>query len=127
MSILAMAEKDLATTLESTRDFGKVIHLTDPYGTTAEVTGQFGDIHALITLEEEIPVNVNLPHITLRLSTLREKGFCEPMPTENTNQNPWRITVDDITGDCRMFKLKMSKPDRTLGVVTAIIEPLEDV
>lgn len=121
MSLLTLAENDLALTLESSGDFGREIVLTNPAGQSATLSGQYGDISAIQPLEDEILVSGNLPHITLRIKSIRDAGLGDPEAQQDQTGKPWNITVTNQNGDAKRYAFQLTAPDRTLGVVTGIL------
>ena len=121
MSLLTVAENDLALTLEASSDFGRSVSLTDPTGRTGTLSGQYGDIDAIQILEDEIVAAGSLPHITLRISSLRAAGFPDPEPNQDETGKPWKIEVTNQNGDSKVYAFRLTAPDRTLGVVTGLL------
>ena len=53
-------------------------------------------------------------------------GLGIPSPQPDQNLNPWSVEFPDAVGLVRKFTVSKSEPDRTLGIVTVILELLED-
>ncbi len=114
----AQVERDLSTTLEG--DWGVPVTVTNPDGRTRELDGASGDIGALIDPSTGIPVAGRTAHITLRLSSLKAAGFAIPQAV--TRGLPWRFGFEDRAGDDHEFSVRHSMPDRSLGLVTCVVE-----
>ena len=125
MSLLRRAEEALELTLEDKKLFGKDIIVTDPAGQTATVSGQVGDIYLLYD-NDAGQVSNRTVHISLRISTLSANNFSIPKEISDESQNPWIFEFADISGQSRKFTVAESRPDRTLGIVTIILELLKD-
>lgn len=122
MNLRETAEQDLATTLEdSVMGFGMPIVVTDPDGFMAELCGQSGDISFLIDPETGQAVSGRVAHVTIRISTLAEKGLSIPRGVADKTSKPWVIAFPDLACNDQTFKVEEARPDRTLGLVTCIV------
>lgn len=118
-----MAEKDLGITLEDAENgFGMPATVTDPAGNVASLNVQSGDVHLLYDSGTDAKINNRTAHISMRISSLEAAGLAIPRAQPNQNLNPWRFEFADATGKIRKFMVSDVMPDRTLGVVTVIIE-----
>lgn len=126
MSLRIRAEQDLSRILEDSEGFGRSVIITDSEDTTAVLTGQTGDIHLLFDPETGIPVNNRTVHLSLRISSLQAAGLGLPRAVSSEDENPWIFQFEDISGINRKFTVSESRPDRTLGIVTVILELLKD-
>ena len=123
MSLRLQAESDLAQTLEATLDFGWPVVVTDPSGNSGNLNCQTGDIGLTVDPDTGLPISGRLAHCSMRISTLVSEGFTDlPKGISNTNLKPWLVTFDDINGNTFSYKVKQSMPDRTIGIVTCILE-----
>lgn len=123
MSLRALAERDLATTMEdSVTGFGWPITLTDPAGNAGPFTGLSNDIAQVIDPETGQAVSGRLASIALRISTLLAAGFVIPKGIADTSVRPWIVEFEDINGNPYKFKVTESNPDRALGLVTCELE-----
>lgn len=120
-SLRALAESDLVTTLES--DFGVTVTVTDPNGQCAEVQGQSSDIGVSIDPDTGVPISGRRAHVTLRLASLVAAGFDDiPQHVTSADGHPWRIEFTDSAGVAHVFAIRHSWPDRSLGIVTLLLE-----
>ena len=126
MGLRDTAEADLEHILEdSAVGFGWPITVTDPDGTVGNLTGAAGDIAQLIDPDTGQAISGRLPAVTLRISSLTTAGLGLPVGISDPDIKPWLITFDDINGTTWIFKVQQSNPDRTLGVVTCLLEHYE--
>lgn len=122
----AIAESDLSFILEDgAYGFGWPISVTNPAGTVQPFTGFSGDISAMFDPDTGIPVSGQLAHVVLRLSSLNAVSFTLPRGIADESSKPWVVQFDDIDGKARVFKIKNSDPDFTLGIVVCILEHYE--
>lgn len=120
MGLRAQAEVDLAATLEAPGDFGESFTLTDPLGfeSASQLYGRTGDIGAEIDADTGQLVSGRLATLSARISTLLAAGYSGlPVNVANDLGQPWRVAFGG-----RSYKVKQSMPDRTLGVVTLVLE-----
>lgn len=122
MNLREIAEQDLAITLEDdVMGFGVKILVTDPGGLIAELCGQSGDIAFLIDPETGQAVSGRVAHVSIRISTLADKGLDIPRGIADKTSKPWVISFPDLTCKDQVFKVEEARPDRTLGLVTCIV------
>lgn len=122
MGVREIAEQDLAVILEDREfGFGWDINVTDPAGLNDDFVGQSHDIAQSIDMETGQILSGRKAQVTLRISSLAAKGFTLPEGILEKTKKPWIIRFDDINGNPYNFKVKESKPDRTLGVVTCVL------
>lgn len=127
MNLREMAEYDLETTLEDDiHGFGVSATITDPDGNSAVLQVQSGDIHLLLNPDTDVPVSDRIAHISIRISSLTVAGLGIPRAQPDRSKNPWIFQFPDSGGSERKFTVSKSEPDRTLGIVTVILELLED-
>jgi hypothetical protein len=121
MGVREQAEADLAVTLEAPGDFGVPIVLRDPTGFDCggqPIYGQSGDIGLLIDPDTGLAVTGRSAHVAVRISTLTHAGYTTlPRAIPDAGSSPWLVTFSGQT-----FKVKEARPDRTLGIVTMIVE-----
>jgi hypothetical protein len=126
MGLRLIAETDLEHILEdSVYGFGYDITVTDPNLTTADLIGYSNDIAQLIDPDTGQAVSGRLATVVLRISSLTSKGLGLPENIADTAQKPWVIEFNDINGNPFKFKVSQSNPDRTIGVVSCILELYE--
>ena len=125
MSLRAQAEADLAVTLEAATDFGQPFTLTDPAGFSSveQLYGAAGDIGQVIDPETGIAVSGRHATLTARMSTLTAAGYSAlPEGIASTATPPWLVEFAGASTAAQKYKVKASLPDRTLGLVTLILE-----
>lgn len=117
MDLNALAEKDLANTLE--RD-GHDLTLTNPAGVSASLRGQINDIGFVIDPETGMPVVGRNINATLRISSIKAKGLEIPTGVYDTNAIPWRLEFTN--GVIVRTKVISPMPDRILGMIGLKLE-----
>ena len=124
MNLRQQAESDLQFILEdSTRGFGWAISITDPSGLNRPLTGSSNDISQVVDPETGQVVSGRSASVALRVSSIFEAGFNSlPIGVSDRNSKPWIVQFNDINGNSYTFKVIQSNPDRTLGIVTCILE-----
>jgi hypothetical protein len=127
MGIRAIAEADLATTLEDAAEgFGWPITVTDPSETSEVLNGQSNDIAAEIDPETGQLVSGRVASVALRISSLAAVGLGIPEGISDQTKKPWIIKFQDINGNDHTFKVQQSNPDRALGIVTCLLETYQE-
>ena len=124
MGLREIMEEDLGVILEDDI-YGPawLITVTDPAGTTPpEFKGYSNDISQLIDPDTGQAVSGRLASITLRISSLTAAGLDLPVGISNASSKPWIVQFNDINGNAFKFKVSQSNPDRTLGIVTSLLE-----
>ena len=124
MNLRQQAEADLGFILEdSATGFGWPITVTDPNGTSSPLTGSSNDISQVVDPETGQVVSGRSASVALRVASLFEAGFNSlPVGIADRSSKPWLIAFNDINGNAHTFKVIQSNPDRTLGLVTCILE-----
>jgi hypothetical protein len=124
VNIRQLAEADLAVTLEDeVGGFGWPVTITDPAGVSASLSASSGDIAQVIDPDTGQPVSGRLATAVVRISSVYAAGFTElPRAIANTALRPWVVQFDDINGRPHTFKVSQSNPDRTLGMLSLILE-----
>lgn len=127
MNLRQRAEADLGRIMEnSTTGFGWPITVTDPAGTTANLTGLSNDISQMIDPETGQAVSGRLASVALRISSLALVGLGIPKNVADATKKPWIVTFNDIQGKSYTFKVIDGNPDRGLGLVTCTLEHYEN-
>ena len=127
MGLRDIAEEDLALTLEDDVDgFGFPFTLVAPDGQEENFTGQTGDIAQIVDPETGIVVSGRRAHVAVRISSF-ETAFgggpsAYPVGIADKTIKPWLVIWNDIRGHAYTFKVSKSNPDRTLGIITLILE-----
>lgn len=123
MGLREQAEADLGMIIENTSEWGWPITLTDPDGKTEALVGLSNDISLAVDPDTGMLVSGRTATVALRISTLRAKGFAEnPKNIPDSNRRPWVVGFRDINQVPCLFKVIKSNPDRTLGIITAVLE-----
>lgn len=123
MNLRLTAEADLATILEDDASgFGWPIKVTDPDENVGNLKGFAGDIGRLIDPDTGTALSGRFAGFTLRISSLTAEGLGLPVGISEASKKPWVIEFDDVNGNAHKFKVVESDPDRTLGIVTCILE-----
>ena len=123
MGLRTLAESDLGFILEdAATGFGWPITIIDPNGVSADLTGFSDDIAQVIDPDTGQAVSGRLASVTLRISTLYEKGLKLPQNIADSGAKPWVIVFNDINGISYQFKVSQPNPDRTLGIVVCLLE-----
>lgn len=120
----SLAESDLASTLEDdVTGFGWPVTVTDPAGTSSSgLIGQSSDISQVIDPDTGQAVSGRQAHVSIRISSLTAQSLALPVGIADASSKPWRVKFDDINGNAFEFKVAESNPDRTLGIVTCLLE-----
>lgn len=123
-NIRTAAEADLAFTLEDNAGgFGWLVNITDPAGTSADLYGIASEIAELIDPGTGQSVSGRFAKVTLRLKSLDDSALDGwPRGIADETQKPWIFKFNDIRGNLLTYKVIESRPDRTLGVLTCILE-----
>jgi len=129
MGLRDQAAADLVTILEDTTGFGWPITVTDPSGTTAALTGFSADIGRLIDAQTGVPVaarviSVALPIASLTATSLTKNadGLAIPAAIPDATSKPWLVAFADTAGKSYTAKVAEAHPDRTLGIVTLLLD-----
>lgn len=122
MGLRIEAEAALEEIIENTDDFGWPMTLYNPSGESLPVVGLNFDVSQLIDPQTGLVVAGRTATASLRISTLLAAGFDIPEGIADRTVKPWRIEVTDINANEYNLKVKESQPDRTLGLVTLVLE-----
>lgn len=126
MNIREIAELDLANTLEDAiNGFGIPATVTNPDEVSAVLKIQSGDAHLLFDPDTEVSISNRVAHASVRIASLNAAGLGIPRAQPDQSANPWLFEFSDANGNSRKFTVSESKPDRTLGIVTIILELME--
>lgn len=127
MGLREIAEADLAVTLEDVTGGGAwAVELRDPDGNKHGLAGLSGDIGAVIDPTTGMPVAGRAAHVSLRISSIKAAGFAELPRRIDFDGNPWRVKFLDLAGNEHSFVVQDAKPDRTLGMLTLMLEAYAD-
>ena len=118
MGLRATAETDLSGILENENDFGWPIRITNPAGAFQDLIGFGNDIAQLIDPDTGVAISGRQASVALRMSSLDAL----PVAIANSTSKPWLVTFDSINGETQTFKVIESNPDRSLGLITCLLE-----
>ena len=124
MTLREVFEQDLETILEDQElSAGWPIQVTNPAGFSETLSGFASDIAQLIDPDTGQAVSGRLAAVSLRISSLIAAGFTSlPEGIMDSAAKPWVIVFNDINGNEHAFKISQSNPDRTIGIVTCLLE-----
>lgn len=123
MSLRAQAAADLLGILEDVDGgFGWAITVTDPTGTTVNMTGFSTDIGTTIDPETGVLVAGRRASVALPIARLTALGLGMPRGVASETSRPWVVTFNDISGAARTYKVSQALPDRAIGCVTCMLE-----
>lgn len=122
MGLRAKAKADSQKILNSDAGFAWPITVTGPDGTIGNLKGFSNDITDLIDPDTGVAVTSRLVTATLHIADLTAAGLGIPEAIADKTKKPWIIEFDDIDGNPFKFKVMESKPDRTIGNVSCILE-----
>jgi hypothetical protein len=123
MRLRDLAEADLGRILEDAETgFGYPITLTDPLGKVLRLVGFSNDIAQVIDPDTGQIVSGRSASVALRVSTIIAAGLDLPRGIANSSSKPWVVEFDDLLGTPHKFKVFQSNPDRTIGMITLILE-----
>ena len=126
MSLRAQAALDVRSVLEDLDGFACSITVTDPWGTSAVLTGLAQDISRTIDPDTGLLVAGRLASVTLPLVALFEAGLEEPRGVAESTELPWRVKFADVQGTVRAFKIARTSPDHEAGIIVCELEGLEE-
>jgi hypothetical protein len=121
MSLIDIAESDLAFVLEDDQDgFGVEVIITTPAGLKKTLTGQSTDIGVLIDPSTGVGVIGRNCEIVFRISTLLlELG---EIPKKSESGDDWYVfTHTNTNGETWNFGIEQVHVDRKLGIAKFII------
>ena len=127
MGLREQATLDAQTILNDTDGFGFPIVVTDPGGTSANLTGFSNDIALTIDPETGMAVSGRIASVALHMRDLVAAGLGIPKNIPDEDLRPWIMTFNDALGISHTFKVQESNPDRAMGVVTCTLEVYSDV
>lgn len=119
MDLQAIAEADLATTLEGN---GRDVIVTAPNGDSAPLQAISNDIALSFDPDTGIVVSGRNANCALRIRSLTEAGLGLPYGVPDTDKKPWQIEFTTVNGSTFTTKVIESHPDRSLGLITCRLE-----
>lgn len=102
--------------------FGQSITFIDPFGISHDFVGFSNDIAQVIDPDTGQAVSGRSATITVSVQDFIDKGLSLPVGIADSRKKPWVVLFRDINGNNHKFKVAQSNPDRTIGVVSCILE-----
>ena len=126
MTLRQLAATDLQAIVEDEQTgFGWPITVTSPGLQTAALTGLSSDISQTIDPETGQAIAGRVASVALSLASLSAAGLGVPRNVSELSLKPWVVEFSDIGGAPHKFKVTHAMPDRTLGIVTCVLEAYE--
>lgn len=126
MSLRSTAEADTTRILEDNdTGFGWPITLIDPSDLETELIGYSNDIHEIIDPDTGVSVSGRKVSVALSISSIEAANIPLPYAIADEKTKPFVIKFNDNAGNEHIFKVMESNPDRTLGIITCILEIYE--
>lgn len=128
MNLRETAERDLELILEDdVNGFNWPILVEDPDGNTAELIGNSGDIGMSIDPNTGLAVSGRIAHVALRISSIVSAGLSGlPRGQADKTKKPWKFTFNDLGSNSYVFIVRQAMPDRTLGLITCVVEAYKE-
>jgi len=118
-----LAEQDLGKILEDDMyGFGWPIVVTDPEGRTANLIGRSNDVSQIIDTETGLVISGRSATVAIRIKLLTENNLGVPVGVAELEGKPWLVKFDDVNGTSYVFKVSKTNPDRSIGMVTCVLE-----
>ncbi len=122
MSLVDQAAADLAAIFADEQGFGVEVFLTTPDGIRVGVRAFAADVAHLIDPQTGQAVSGRVVSLALPLASLVEwPGLAAG--TVDTDRRPWVVELCDPRGVEHTFRIRETRPDRTLGVLLCFLEP----
>lgn len=123
VNLLQQAETDLGAILgDGPGGDGLPITIIDPDGNTDVFNGLCTDISQIIDPDTGIAISGRSATISIRISLLIAAGFDIPVGIADAKGKPWVVEFENVNGVVYKFKVSQSNPDRTIGLVTCLLE-----
>jgi len=126
MGLWATAAADAKRFLANSDHFGWPITVTDPDGSTADLTGYANDIGQSIDPQTGALVTGRAASCALHLDALSDAGLGTPRAVADEALTPWVVVFDDIQGVTHKFKVSEAMVDRTAGIVVCMLEAYKE-
>lgn len=127
MNLRTLNESDLAIMVEDDTDGWAIpVTVTDPAGVSADLKGLSNDIYEVIDPDLGIVVSGRNATVSLRISSLTAANLGLPVGIISTTKRPWTVEFKDLEGKDYLFKVVEGRPDRTVGIITCILEAAVD-
>ena len=125
MGLREQAIADCAAIVADADGFGWPITVTDPAGTSAELTGLSTDISQAIDPDTGVVVSGRGASVALSMSALTAAGLGMPKGIADSGSKPWVVAFADAAGVTNTYKIADARPDRALGLVVCVLEGYE--
>lgn len=119
MGLREIAQRDSRTILNG--DAGIALTLIDPAGNAGTLTGWSNDIGFVIDPDTGQAVSGRYATIAVSMTDLAAEGLGIPTNVSEA-VDPWRVSFVNERGETFSFSVMSAQPDRTLGVVTCVLE-----
>ncbi|MCP4566696.1 MAG: hypothetical protein GY841_03840 [FCB group bacterium] len=107
----------------STTGWGWPATVTDPNGTSVEMSVLSNDISATIDPETGLIVSARFASATISIAALTDAGLGLPSGISDPTAKPWIVAFNDVNGaGPYVFKVASSDPDRSIGCVVCQLE-----
>lgn len=126
MGLRSQAHTDLIGIVESSEDFGWPIVVVAPGGQELSLTGLHTDHGLTFDLETGLPISGRRAAVALVLQRFTDAGLPEPRAVIDAAGRPWVVRATDIHGTSHLYKIVETMPDRTIGMVTCVLEVYVD-
>lgn len=130
MSLREIAEKDLKFILENDTGGNRYpLTIIDPngYQSVNQIYGCSNDISQMIDPETGMLVSGRNATVTIRVNHLITEGYTDlPEVEHDSGLKPWVIKMDDLQGNTHTFTIRSAMPDKTVGIITLILELYDD-
>jgi len=123
MNLRQLAEQDARAILgDVSFGFGWTLQITDPALTVGSFTGFSADIAQVIDPDTGQVVSGRVASVAVSLKDFTDKGMGYPRGVANSKSKPWIVEFNDLFETPHKFKVSQSNPDRTIGMITLILE-----
>ena len=123
MSLRSQAHEDLKTILSDTaQGFGWEITVVSPQGEEVDLSGYSNDISQLIDPDTGQAVSGRRASVALAMQDLKDADLSLPKGVADGAKSPWLVRFKDVGGDSYTLKVVQTNPDRTLGLITCLLE-----
>lgn len=103
-------------------DDGEPVTVRSPIGDEKSLKGIIKDVHQYMDPGTGTLVSGRQVSVTLSIGALKEEGFEIPWGEADPKKPPWIVSFTNSAGETPTFKVKSTKPDRTLDVVVCELE-----
>ncbi len=114
---------DLNTiTRDTVSGFAHKITLIDPEGAENLLEGFSNDIAQAVDPDTGQIVSGRSVSVAISIKQFTEKGLKLPVGIAESVNKPWIVEFNDLCGLPARFKVMQSNPDRSIGLVTCLLE-----